>query len=602
MATRAQIAMRTASTAPYKSSPVGLLQRKCTCGQQTSTEDECTECRKRAEGSLQRSALSSEALDAIPSIVHEALDAPGQPLDPVTRTFMESHFGHDFSQVRVHTDAWAAEAARAVHARAYTVGRHLVFGRGYYAPATGEGTRLLAHELTHVVQQAGTRSVGDKRPLAHDLQRSFEREAEIVAHQIAAGGSAVVQQSVAEPRLQRDDTGNQPSTGLASYPEEERRRVRVLTTRLSDQWARQIETFFTPGQGGAAPPSVAPPKGIKVEIAGGIAQNLHAGLTSVAASLVTPATAGTDAFLPRHATISLAINPANAIFRFTRIDQPAPAAPQQTAATAPQEVVVVEFVGAIKALPSAAPGEGSAELRAESFKIRTIGFKRGSGWQSDQWALVVTALETLPDAVLKGIAGLTFLRAPKKECKQEDIDAGTCDPTLAGETDVIKHTITIFDNAFVLSGTRFGLATELARVIAHEVGHAADYVPLKAAWTTFAKAGQPSSGVKTLLAARARSGSRFEKQEQGGKTVYMRVPAGADTSGAFREAAIKDGVQVDTTGKITAGGITTYAEKSWEELFADSFAIYIVDPELLRTLKPQIHAYFTQTYPMETKP
>jgi hypothetical protein len=68
---------------------------------------------------------------------------------------MEARFGYDFSRVRVHTDATAAESARAVQALAYTVGEDIVFGAGRYAPATGAGQRLLAHELTHVVQQGG---------------------------------------------------------------------------------------------------------------------------------------------------------------------------------------------------------------------------------------------------------------------------------------------------------------------------------------------------------------------------------------------------------------------------------------------------------------
>lgn len=69
------------------------------------------------------------------------------------RHYFEPRFGYDFSQVRVHTDAKAAESARAVNALAFTVGRDVAFGAGQYAPGTTEGKRLLAHELTHVVQQ-----------------------------------------------------------------------------------------------------------------------------------------------------------------------------------------------------------------------------------------------------------------------------------------------------------------------------------------------------------------------------------------------------------------------------------------------------------------
>jgi hypothetical protein len=88
-----------------------------------------------------------------PSLVHEVLRSPGRPLDPATRAFMEPRFGHDFSRVRVHTDGRAAESSRSIEARAYTAGADIVFGAGQYSPHTETGRHLLAHELTHVLQQ-----------------------------------------------------------------------------------------------------------------------------------------------------------------------------------------------------------------------------------------------------------------------------------------------------------------------------------------------------------------------------------------------------------------------------------------------------------------
>ena len=76
---------------------------------------------------------------------------------------MEQRFGHDFGQVRVHTDARATQSAQAVSANAYTVGHNVVFGVGRFAPGTHEGRRLIAHELTHVVQQSGS----DRKPIGH---------------------------------------------------------------------------------------------------------------------------------------------------------------------------------------------------------------------------------------------------------------------------------------------------------------------------------------------------------------------------------------------------------------------------------------------------
>lgn len=77
----------------------------------------------------------------------------GQPLDANTRAFFEPRFGRDFSQVRIHTSEQAADAARAVNARAFTMGKDVVFGEREYAPGSAEGQRLLSHELAHVVQQ-----------------------------------------------------------------------------------------------------------------------------------------------------------------------------------------------------------------------------------------------------------------------------------------------------------------------------------------------------------------------------------------------------------------------------------------------------------------
>ncbi len=90
------------------------------------------------------------------SVLRDAINSPGRPLDGETRGFMESRFGHDFSRVRVHTDPPAARSAQALAARAYTFGSDVVFAPGRYSPASGEGRLLLAHELAHVAQQSAS--------------------------------------------------------------------------------------------------------------------------------------------------------------------------------------------------------------------------------------------------------------------------------------------------------------------------------------------------------------------------------------------------------------------------------------------------------------
>jgi hypothetical protein len=118
----------------------------------------CAACQHEIDGreEVRRRATSAERLDgaSAPPIVQAVLADPGDALDPVSRRFFEPRFGHDFSRVRIHSDGRGAQSAVAVNALAYTVGRHIAFASGRFAPETDTGRRLLAHELAHVLQQA----------------------------------------------------------------------------------------------------------------------------------------------------------------------------------------------------------------------------------------------------------------------------------------------------------------------------------------------------------------------------------------------------------------------------------------------------------------
>ena len=92
---------------------------------------------------------------AVPTAVHDALHSPGEPLEAGVRRRMESGFHADFSSVRVHTNERAARSALSVNANAYASGQDIVFAPGRFAPHSGEGQRLLAHELAHVVEDGG---------------------------------------------------------------------------------------------------------------------------------------------------------------------------------------------------------------------------------------------------------------------------------------------------------------------------------------------------------------------------------------------------------------------------------------------------------------
>jgi hypothetical protein len=152
-------------------------------------------------GLLQCRPITSATPAAAPPIVHDALRSPGQPLDAATRAYMEPRFGHDFSKVRVHADGQAAESTRAVNALAYTAGSNIVFGRNAYAPHSETGRKLIAHELTHVIQQsrASTESAGLPVGSAHD---GAEGEAERSARAVIAGAHPTITYSPVSLRRQ----------------------------------------------------------------------------------------------------------------------------------------------------------------------------------------------------------------------------------------------------------------------------------------------------------------------------------------------------------------------------------------------------------------
>ena len=244
---------------PMKPGVGGLLQRACACGTHTHGGGECSSC-KSGEESLQRTASSEGSeRNSVPPIVHEVLSSPGQPLDKQTRTFMESRFAQDFSRVptrtasisrasltigpandplereadrvaedviqspasvlpgsqadfsgvRIHTGPQAAASSRAVNAKAYTVGQHIVFGEGRFAPGSSAGQKLLAHELAHTVQQSQTmtadrarlqRTIGDghdlnspRFSLMEDLEAVFDDERTLTVGDTGRGVQAVQQ-------------------------------------------------------------------------------------------------------------------------------------------------------------------------------------------------------------------------------------------------------------------------------------------------------------------------------------------------------------------------------------------------------------------------
>jgi hypothetical protein len=152
-----------------------LIVRRCG---DHACEGRCGGRNEKREPSPSRWGARRET--AIPAVIGNVLGSPGDALAPPVRAFMESQFGHDFSRVRVHTDARAAESARSIGALAYTLGQHVVFPAERFTPESTAGVKLLAHELTHTIQQRQAHS-GAISPQIGERGDASEVEADRVA-------------------------------------------------------------------------------------------------------------------------------------------------------------------------------------------------------------------------------------------------------------------------------------------------------------------------------------------------------------------------------------------------------------------------------------
>jgi hypothetical protein len=162
-------------------------------------------------------------LDEERSPVHDVIGSGGgRPLDADVRADMEGRLGSDFGDVRVHDDSAAHDSAKGVNAHAYTVGSNIVFQRDKYDPSSADGRTMLAHELTHVVQQRS--GPVDGSPAAGGIKVSdpsdrFEREAAANAERVMATPAA---SAPAAPAVQRDDApGESAALQRQDAPEEE---------------------------------------------------------------------------------------------------------------------------------------------------------------------------------------------------------------------------------------------------------------------------------------------------------------------------------------------------------------------------------------------
>ncbi len=176
--------------------------RRCACGGIINASGECDKCHRRRLG-LQRSATNGAALGGVPSSVQRTVRGPGKPLQAPIRSFMEARFRRDFSDVQVHTDREAQQSAHEVNAHAYTVGNHIVFAQGQFNPNSPGGQHLIAHELTHVVQQSAARDMPTRiAPTDSAAEHEADRASTAIHPRVVHHTPAQIARAPADPKYQ----------------------------------------------------------------------------------------------------------------------------------------------------------------------------------------------------------------------------------------------------------------------------------------------------------------------------------------------------------------------------------------------------------------
>ncbi|MEA2564676.1 MAG: hypothetical protein QOH06_6180 [Acidobacteriota bacterium] len=532
---------------------------------------------------------------AAPPTVNETLRSPGQPLDPATRAFMEPRFDHDFSQVRVHSGEAAEQSARDVNAHAYTVGHDIVFGAGGFAPGTHEGRRLIAHELTHVVQQSGASGRIARKTLT-DLPATTRK---------------ILKISRAEPERS-----------------------------ALDQW---IENYLDPqsGLGGSA--------GITTEFGTEITDpDQQSGLSNIAENLERGPTDPEELPLPPNSILDLALDlrpygGEHAVFRFTRYG--ASSADKVLIEKTHVLATATPAGAAAISAPAGQPAAGAAASFTGPVLVGNVTVMIDSSFSNDEGKAIADAVQLLPDPIRARIDGVKILSA----------GSGKGPRGQNGEYNEAEDKVRLWDAVFDDSPRRAGAVTSTAYQIVHELGHVVDLRPLfkaqlardraiaarsllerdlKSSPIKTPDAPIPDPGAGEAEKTRLRSEiARMDKEiEALGKASASAksiagFELGADTERlltAFGKALAADGVKtvknakkhnrairaaneralsenaeapVQPEKKTLSTGMSYYAAGNLMEAFAENFAAYVLDEALLRAIRPKTHAYFAKTFP-----
>jgi hypothetical protein len=507
---------------------------------------------------------------------------------------MESRFGYDFAAVRVHDDTAAHDAAHDLEASAYAVGTDIAFAPHAYDPQSSRGHALLSHELAHVVQYG-----------------------------LGLVPSSKIQRQQAPPA----------ASFIDELPESERKRI--LARGEVSYTSPDLQGLFAAG----VTMGKALPKSTSIDLRG-VDSKLTTGLTNVATDLVNIGT------LPANSTLVLKISvtQGGGTFRFTHsrqlkaktaqvvvenVDKPAPAAAASGAAgtkdakTPAKPDAKPDTKAAAGAAPKQ-PDPAAPDPFDEKVKKGSLAVKDFAG--TDLGALK-SALAKIPDAHLSKVSGLTIRRVATPAADTQASASEKTKTNLTGMYRETPHSVTIYNFAFADTGSVFGddksgdTISAPARWIAHEIGHAIDFAPKRAATKELAGKKEETASAKAAVsdAAKELKSAGKASTKASPNPAYDAAKAGVASAkqglGAAKTAE-KDASTAATSAKTLSGedkgyqaaaakdaqgvaksGVSAYARTDWGEHFAEAYSYYISSPSLLKQIRPNTYDYFTRNFP-----
>jgi Mlc titration factor MtfA (ptsG expression regulator) len=478
------------------------LQRKCA---------HCEEEEKRKMPVMRKTEAGNSGM-SVSSLFASSLNASkggGSPLPQRTKSFMENAFSADFSGVKIHTGIQASEMSKNINAKAFAYGNAIYFDEGAYNPDSKAGRNLLAHELTHTMQQTGA------------IQRSIATIPQPVRNKITLWDTVIAAATLSP-------------TALNDYF-----RTTAPSSSVGFNGSIVIDSNVT------TTGSIAP-------------YDLSRGLNNIPGLIMSN-------HMPVNSTITLNMDLSrfggqNGIFRFTYINTNT-----STAATAtPAYEFHIEFVAGVHTA-------AAQSARPATVTIGSNSFIAAGTWPDDRYDELVEVLGRLPASVQTQMNGVRIRY--QTQIVQTAAQLGEDgEATIGTGIASSSRQIIIWSSVARPTIANYNGFSRTAFVVAHEIGHWLDFMPIANAFDAANTAGRSPAATDSL-------------------SGYYRM----NTSGDFAEAANRPTAFQRLNAANTAS--TGYGATDLKESFAEYFALYVTEPTLLQQLRPAIHRFFSTTFP-----